>query len=77
MFSIGLLFRPAQEISHRYGDRNQLVVKFDLQEKGHRFLIAASMDMDVLPCDAGNFSRDPFLEKFSDFTGSLLKGARN
>ena len=35
------------------------------KKKGHRLLIAASMD--VLPRDAGNFSHDPSLGKFSNF----------
>ena len=72
-----LVFKPTQETSQRYEDRNQQVAEFDLkkQKKGHRFLIAAFVD--ILPRDADNCSHDPSLEKFSDLRRSFLKGAQN
>ena len=34
LFCIGFgIFRPAQEVSNRHGDRNLQVVEFDLQKK--------------------------------------------
>ena len=68
-FVLILVFRLAQEISHQYGDRNQQVVEFDLQKKGHRLLIAASMDVSAR--GAGNFSHDPSLGKISNFFQTL------
>ena len=70
-----LVFIPTQGMLQRHGDRNQQVLEFDLQKKGHHLLIAASMD--VLPRGPGDFNHDPSLGKFLDFTRLLLKGFRN